>query len=530
MKKILLHLTTALALVVAVSIQINAQPTLDNTFSGDGVLLKTVSASGDDIGRSVLIQNNGRILTGGNSFNMIGYSDIHIIRTKTNGNMDNTFGTGGVATISGGFFCDMALLPNGKIIVAGSGVGPTNVNNFIVYRLTKNGALDNTFGTGGSVEVNMPNKNMICFDVIIQADNKILLAGYADDGYGGHHNMIIVRLKANGSLDNTFATAGKFTFIQSIKSSECNQLALQPDGKIVAGGFIDTLMFYAFYRYDFAALRLNTNGTLDNTFGIGGVVRANKGETDIASSVSILSDGRIVLGGSTDYLGNDRFAALCLMPDGTYDMSFGTGGWTYLDFYGGNAGCSAMVAEPDDDLILAGLAYIYAGASYQTIALAKLLSDGTPDNTFGDNGIDTSFFGITTLGCNDIALQTDNKIVIAGYHYEGSQSSYLLARYTNSATFMKQPIAETDQITNFTLYPNPAVDQFLIQCTLPENTTFALVAIYDVNGNMIYQNQLPKTDGNISEIISTEHFPSGIYFVKMIADKFIHTERIVISK
>lgn len=81
----------------------------------------------------------------------------------------------------------MALLPNGKIIVAGSGVGPTNVNNYIVYRLNKNGTLDNSFGTGGSVEINIPYTGMICYDVAIQADGKIVLGGYS----GGSGDMVI---------------------------------------------------------------------------------------------------------------------------------------------------------------------------------------------------------------------------------------------------------------------------------------------------------------------------------------------------
>ncbi|MBK6482410.1 MAG: hypothetical protein IPG01_04600 [Chitinophagaceae bacterium] len=267
MKKKLLHLTTAILLLVTISFEINAQPVLDNSFSGDGYLLNKVSAAGDDIPRTVLIQSNGRILTGGNSFDQIGYSDIHIMRTKANGSMDQTFGTAGIATIPGGFFCDMALLPGGKIIVAGSGVGPTNVNNFIVYRLTKTGLLDTTFGNGGSVEVNIPNQSMICFDVVIQSDGKILLGGYVG-GYA-NNDMLVVRLKANGNIDNTFATGGKFIFLQTSKNSECRQIALQADGKIIVGGAIDTLVFTAFLRYDYAALRLTTNGTLDNTFGVG---------------------------------------------------------------------------------------------------------------------------------------------------------------------------------------------------------------------------------------------------------------------
>ena len=528
MNKLFLSFASTLMLTLSISIQIKAQPVLDNTYSSDGYLLSNVSPSDADYARSVLVQPNGRILTGGNSIDGIGNADIRIIRTKTNGAMDNTFGASGIATIPGGFFCDMALLPNGKIIVAGSGVGPTNVNNFIVYRLTKNGMLDNTFGIGGSVEVNIANQHMICFDVVIQADGKIVLGGYLG-GYG-NNDMLIVRLKPNGNLDNSFATGGKFTFLQASKNSECKQLAIQPDGKIIAAGTIDTLLFFASLRYDFAAIRLTTTGTLDNTFGAGGVVRADKGTSDIAYAVSILSDGRIVLGGSTNYLGNSQFAALGLLSNGSIDNTFGTSGWTYFDFYGGGASCTAMVAEPDDDIIMAGLAYIFDGVSYQTIALAKLLSNGTPDITFGINGIDTSFNSIIGETCSDIALQSDNKIVISGYRATGTSAEFLTARYTNSAAFMKQAKENIVIENNFNIYPNPNYGDFVITTTSPikENTR---ITISNLTGQIFYTENISAQEKPSNISIELIHdLSEGIYFVNIKTNDQVITKQFIVIR
>ncbi|MBP9883163.1 MAG: T9SS type A sorting domain-containing protein [Chitinophagales bacterium] len=521
MKNIFVLFTAAIALLLSTYLAVNAQPILDNTFSGDGYLL--ASPGGNDYARAVLVQSNGRILTGGNTYDAGTYYDIHIIRTKPNGAIDNSFGTAGITKIPGGFLCDMALLPGGKIIVAGNGEGPTGHKNFTVYRLTKNGAIDNTFGTGGSVAVNIPNINMVCFDVVLQPDKKILLAGYIDDGSWGHHNMIIVRLKANGNPDSTFATNGMFTFLQNNKSSECNQLALQPDGKIVAAGCIDTLNSVAVFEYDFAALRLNANGTLDNTFGEGGVVRADKGDTEIAYAVSVLSDERIVLGGSTDYFGNARFAALCLLPNGSIDTLFGTDGWSFSDFYGGNAGCYAMVAEPDDDIIMGGLVYINAGSA---IAITKLLSNGSPDNTFGNNGIDTSFYGTAGKACSDIALQSDNKIVITGFFYApGTKRSFLIARYTNSATFMKPAAVASDFDVN--IYPNPTSGAFVVALSNPlnENTT---ITITNLLGQVVYADKLTSLGNQMSlPIALSTDLPDGIYFVNIISGEQMVTKQFV---
>ncbi len=515
MKKISIRAFTVCIIVLLNSILSYTQPVLDNTFASKGYKLTKIEPAREDIGRTVITQPNGRILTGGNSFNMIGYSDIAIVRMKPNGSYDNTFGVGGIATIPGGFFCDMALLPNGKIIVAGSGVGATNVNNYIVYRLNKNGTIDNTFGTGGSVHIDIPYTGMICYDVAIQPDNKIVLAGYAG-GSGGYGNMLVVRLKQNGALDNSFATGGKFILYLSGKHSECRQIALQPDGKIVGSGYIDTLMFYAFFRYDFGAIRLNTNGTLDNSFGTDGVVRADKGTTDISNSIGLLSDGRIVLGGSSNYYVNNRFTALCLLSNGSPDLSFGDNGWTFLDFYGGSAGCQAIAIEPDDDIVMGGNNFLWIdGINTTSVALAKISSFGSPDITFGDGGIDTSMLGTISIGCNDVVLQPDGKIVIGGYSYAGTYSAFLTARYTNTVFMMKesQPVA-SDQMM---IYPNPLIGQQLnIDYTI-ETSAEIQIKIIDMSGNIV----LIETPGYLypglyHTVISLPiNIPSGLYLVEI---------------
>lgn len=133
----------------------------------------------------------------------------------------------------------------------------------------------------------------------------------------------------------------------------------------------------AFYRYDYAAIRLNANGTLDNTFGAGGIVRADKGTTDVVYATVQLSDGRIVLGGISNYYGITQFAALCLTPDGSIDTQFGTDGWKFINFYGGTTFCEAMATEADDDIVIAGVAYntTSSGTKY-SIALSKINSLG----------------------------------------------------------------------------------------------------------------------------------------------------------
>ena len=530
MKKFTLSIAIVIYLLLFATFPVKAQPSLDNSFGGIGYKLTDINVARDDIARAVLVQPNGRILTGGNSFDMIGNSNIAIVRMKSNGSFDNTFGLGGITTIAGGFFCDMALLSNGKIIVAGSGVGPTNVNNYIVYRLNKNGTLDNTFGVGGSVEINIPYIGMICYDVAIQSDGRILLAGYSGAN-GGFGNMLVVRLKANGAIDNTFGTAGKFTLLLSGKHSECHQLAIQPDGKIVAGGSIDTLIMYAFLKYDFAAIRLNTNGTLDNTFGVGGIVRADKGTTDESYATAILSDGRIILAGFSNFYVNSRFAVLCVLPNGSLDLSFGTDGWLFLDFYGGSAIAQAIAVETDDDIIIGGYSSLWTdGILNYSIALAKVSSNGIADATFGASGIDTSFQSTLYKACNDIVLQADGKIIAGGYQYIGDNGAFLTVRYLNSAAFVRQE--SNDVYSDFQVYPNPVSGNTINVNFELQEPGDAIINIYNLGGKVVFQQiQYFGIAGNYNlELQLPESLSNGIYLVELTNGKTRQTQKIQIVR
>lgn len=525
MKNIFLIITVSALMSTAV---LKAQPALDPTFAGTGYKITNIDPLRDDYARSVLVQPNGAILTGGNSFGIAGYSNLAIAKFKPNGNYVSNFGTNGIASIPGGFFCDMANAANGKIVVAGSGVGPSNNNNYIVYRFTKKGQLDPNFGNNGSVAINIIGSGMICFDAAIQPDNKILLAGY-QGGNGGYGNMLIVRLNKNGTLDNTFGSGGFYTLYITGHHSECRQVAVQPDGKIIAAGYINTLILTSYFIYDYAAIRLNTNGTLDSTFGVNGIVREDLGTVDIAQAVSVLSDGRIVLGGASNYYGISKSAALCLLPNGTPDMTFGSNGWKFIDFYGGTSGCYAMASEPDDDIIMVGPANFSGttGATYST-GLAKIKPSGLLDSTFGIGGIDTFFSGSTAVGMNDVGLQTDGKIVTAGYTLTNNgHQAFLTARFTNSSALFRQ-VAATPPVSNLLIYPVPVLSNtFQINCDLQSASDVALM-VYNLDGRLIHSKAFGIRDaGNFTETITLpDGLPGGIYIVKLMTNTEILTQKI----
>ena len=157
------------------------------------------------------------------------------------------------------------------------------------------------------------------YSLAIQPDGKILLGGYCNNR--GNIDFCITRFKSDGTLDKTFGRSGKV--IQPIGSSddEGYSLAIQPDGKILLGGSC-----YNGINWDFCIDRFNSNGTLDNSFGSSGKVIQHIDSDDYGNSLAIQPDGKILLGGHCDDGDNINFCIARFNSNGTLDNSFGTGG------------------------------------------------------------------------------------------------------------------------------------------------------------------------------------------------------------
>src|ERR1043165_2507558 len=181
-----------------------------------------------------------------------------------------------------------------------------------------------------------------------------------------------------GSLDNTFGSGGIATVALG-GSDYANATAIQSDGKIVVVGYD----FLNGYDYDFAVSRFNSDGTLDNTFGSGGTVTTDfgydyygNGYNSTATAVAIQSDGKIVVAGNISYGGyviQTLFALVRYNSDGTLDNTFGSGG-VDTSAFAGSAGVSSVAIQDDGKIIVGG------------VALVRCNSDGTFDNTFGSGG------------------------------------------------------------------------------------------------------------------------------------------------
>jgi len=218
-------------------------------------------------------------------------------------------------------------------------------------------------------------------------------------------DIALARYNPDGSLDPTFGTGG-IVISHSASFDSFSAVAVQPNGRIVAAGTSGD---------DFALLRYNPDGSPDPTFGVGGKVVTDLGSAtvDSWSAMALLPDGKIVVAGRS---GGD-FALARYNHDGSLDSSFGSGGKLTTDFGGGDA-AAAMALQPDGKIVLAG------GSSFR-VALARYNPNGGLDATFGMGGMVISDFGGGESAAA-IGLQHDGKIVVAG----GPRSAtFVVARY-----------------------------------------------------------------------------------------------------
>lgn len=346
------------------------------------------------------------------------------------GDLDLTFGNGGrVTTQFGGGDSVFALVaqPDGKIVAAGT----SSNSDFAVARYNMDGSLDFTFGFGGKVTTDFFGNRDVAVAVALQPDGKIVAAGHAFGGPGNNIVFALARYNSNGSLDSTFGAAGKVTG----GGTEAESVLIQPDNKIVVGGHTDESG--PPFNIDFDLVRLNPDGTLDDTFGSGGKVTTDFfGREDRIFALALQPDGRIVAAGAADrfaFLTSD-FALARYKPNGKLDKSFGIDGKLTTNFNLDNEEALAVALQPDGKIIAAGRTHVI-DASFDS-AIARYSSDGTLDSTFGAGGkVTTDFSGGFDIA-NDVAVQPNGKIIVSGWAQNGTSGKFDfgLARYNSNGS------------------------------------------------------------------------------------------------
>jgi len=286
---------------------------------------------------------------------------------------------------------------------------------------SQDGSLDPTFDNDGIVTTSIGSGNDQGNTVRIQSDGKIVVAGNSGN------NLAIARYNENGSLDNTFGTGGIVTTNIGCANASGSDFIIQPDGKYLIGGYCGI-----FPRYDFALTRYHINGSLDNAFGINGTAITpilNAGDQGLA--LAIQNDGKIIQVGYTDNGSNGDFALIRYHSNGALDTSFDIDGKVTTSVGTANDIIRAVAIQDDGKIVVAGYSYTNPSFSYDFV-VARYNINGILDNTFGTGGIlTTAIIKNTNDYAESIAIQTDGKILVGGYGFDGH---LLLARYNANGT------------------------------------------------------------------------------------------------
>jgi uncharacterized delta-60 repeat protein len=229
-----------------------------------------------------------------------------------------------------------------------------------------------TFGTGGTTITSIPGTDEQLTSVVVQGDGKIVVGGWQDTGT--FIQFLVARYTTAGVLDPSYGTGGIVTTSISANEDEVLAMALQGDGKLVVAGYSANEAKFALARYD-------TSGVLDPSFGTGGTVQTSVGTWGDVFAMAIQPDGRILAAGGAGGA-DDDFAVVRYAADGTLDPTFGTGGIVKTALVPGNHEQAHQLALlPDGKIVVGGFTYYPNQA-----ALVRYNADGSIDTTFGTAG------------------------------------------------------------------------------------------------------------------------------------------------
>jgi uncharacterized delta-60 repeat protein len=321
-------------------------------YAPDGSLDASFGAGGfattDQLGpwlnfASLALQSDGRIVVAA-TVRIPFPLHFGVVRWNSDGTLDTTFGSGGATSVDLDSVGGMAVQADGRIVVAGDHFNGSDAD-FALARFEADGTLDATFGVGGVVTTDLTGDSDNGLALGLQSDGGIVVAGQV---WTDSLDLGVVRYASDGALDGTFGTSGVvITDLEAV----ARVVVVQPDGKILVG--FETLELHP----DAGLIRYEPDGVLDESFGVGGIVITdwNQGGTDGFGDMALQPDGRIVAVGAAEYAMPDSFvlAVARYEADGSLDSSFGAGG---ISLHPGSSGFAGfgVALQPDGRIVLAG--------------------------------------------------------------------------------------------------------------------------------------------------------------------------------
>jgi len=430
------HLAVAFALL-GDTVVLAAAGDFDSSYNRLGFTREVIAEASRSFG--LAIYPTGEIVSSGFYFDASMQSHAVVWRHLPDGSLDETFGDSGVAfptwAPSSQFAETSVAIDNQNRIVI---VTPMPTSH-LVHRLNFDGSVDSSFSGTGSTNVPLGQSVLAIAGVAIQPDDQIVGAGGAINPGSGRSEFVVYRLQEDGQLDPNFGGTG-LVYTQMTAGGGIDRataVALQPDGKIVAAGRARTLQPDSFF--DVAVARYSPTGVLDAGFGINGRVIFSVLDDDFGRKVVIQPDGKIVVAGSFCVgPSSDNYCYLGVSrvdDQGMLDLSFGGTGAVYTDVGDQGGFAYDLALGSDDKIVVVGAHQLRLDFSVANSILVRHLPDGSLDPMFGVDGISETNYGYSTSSAGAVRIQSDGQIVVSGSTSRtgGSTSNAVVARYLGSA-------------------------------------------------------------------------------------------------
>jgi uncharacterized delta-60 repeat protein len=408
-----LAVVTSLLAAAAWTSPAAARPTvsagsLDPTFGGDGIVTQDFGDGNADGFADVVVQRDGKILAVGNAWDTAaGRSTMLLARYLPSGALDPSFGTGGVVMPAPGTTSQtgaaLAIQTDGRIVVVGRRY--SSPSESVVYRFTSSGAVDTSFGGTGSVSRDWGNGlGSDPSDLIVLSSGTILVGGTTGND-GGDTGFSFGMLDKDGNNVN-FTTNGTPMLVDQLTTGS-DRVA---DLVATSGGRYYAIGQAAPTTSQVAVVRYLPSGAEDTSWGVSGRALTAVGVTAIGAGGALDARGRLLVAASVSYDGTHfSVAMLRYRSDGTLDPTFGGGGVSVLPGSTDERAYGGVLVRPDGSSVLVG-----SGRDDGAVLVARFDPTGRPDATFGTGGKVLTTIGDFGSGAEAVAAQADGRLVVVG--------------------------------------------------------------------------------------------------------------------